>query len=399
MKNVTGNVMNLNHFVDFYYLEALRANISMAKNANKNFQFRRAVEKLETDVNDAFDALTQTMALRIYVYLWGAALGEVMYAHEYCDEGLAEVTDDWSYRQAFDYFPSEHNVQMVKNAFGQYWQSSGYGGRKWKQIVEGMELYGKISDAAFIDHAVDLEHNGGCVFDKTNEQPFLLNCFAGIAQSTLKAFLDIKFSNDILNNVQGWQFAVSRKVYSLVVRYSNVIEEISAVDFLNPSLEWLTPFTVEWNDFDSEFTMTDAESGRQCNNCGCSISEWEFVWVNDEEYCNECTTTCEHCDETVLSSDTTYIDGENETWCDDCAHTHSVTCEECNKDYNTDNTVYTEDEYTVCEGCAVQCEHCKEFHYNMEEHVESEHEAEEEEELHPLPFDSGRRDYSHENLH
>jgi tetratricopeptide (TPR) repeat protein len=390
MQNVTGNVMTMKHFVDFYYLEALRANIAMAKYANKDFQFRRAVEKLESDVETAFNSLTQTMALRIYVYLWGAALGEAQYAHENCEYKIEEIDEgNFAYRHAFNFCPSEHNVNMVKDVFGQNWSSGGYGGDAWYQIVEGMELYGKITDAAFIDHTVDLEHNGGCVFNKTGASPFNMNCYTNdFDGSDLHYFLDVKFHNDILNDTNHRRYEVSRKVYSLVVRYSNIIENIKAVDFLVPSLEWLSPFTVEWNDFEAEFTWVEAEGRRMsCEKCGCTMSEYEENYVNDMSVCNDCVTTCENCHETVLNDDSQYVDGEHETWCDDCASNHMATCDGCNKEYHTDHTVHTEDGYDFCENCAETCEECGEIHYNMKEHMAEEHETEEGE-THPLPFDS-----------
>lgn len=386
MKNVTGNTMVMNHFVDFYCLEALRAGITMSKSANPDYLFRRSVEKLESDVNEAFDTLCETMALRIYVYLWGAALGEAQYAGEYCETQIDELTD-FSYRNAFDFFPTEHNVKMVKEIFGQYWSCSGYGGKKWKEIVEGMELYGKITNAAFIDHAVDLEHNGGCVFDKTNSSPFLMNCFDyNFGARELRSFLNFKFSGDILNGRKDYR--VSRKVFSLVNRYSNVIEKIESVDYLVPELEWLSPYTVEWNDYgENEFSVTDADNGVECENCGCKVNEDDIYYVNDSNLCSDCVEQCEHCMEYVNKNDTQYIDGENETWCDECAMKHKTCCDECGKDFHYENTYATEDDYCVCDNCKQECEECGEIHFDMEYHMEHEHAKEEGDDF-PLPFDA-----------
>lgn len=70
---ITGNEMTMAHFHDFYFLEAMQAGLSMAKVTNPEFQFRRSVEKLESDINETFAKLTQTMAFRIYVYLYAAS--------------------------------------------------------------------------------------------------------------------------------------------------------------------------------------------------------------------------------------------------------------------------------------------------------------------------------------
>lgn len=371
--NVTGNVMTMKHFVDFYYLEALRAGILMAKSAKPEFQFRRAVEKLEKDVNEAFDTLSKTMALRIYVYLWGASLGEAMYASEQCEEAIEEL-EAFGYTRTFRYFPTEHNVNTVKHIFRQDGWDGSYGGRAWLEIVEGMELYGKITDAAFIDHCVDLEHNGGCVFNKTGEHPFLLNCntidFNG---RSLHRFLNYKFSDDILCGT--YSYDVSRKVYNLVVRYSNIIDTISAVDCLTIGIEWLSPYTVEWNENIIEFSLTECNNGVHCNSCGDTVSEDDAFFVNDEYLCSDCTETCEHCNAVVHKNDASYIDGEDETWCDECKDEFMVTCEECNKDFHLDNTGMTDDDVSLCNECMedAKCEICDKHYYNMQEHDAEEH--------------------------
>lgn len=386
--NVTGNVMTLRHFTDFYYLEALRAGISMAKSANPDNLFRRSFEKLEIDVNEAFDALSDTMAIRIWLYLWGAALGEAQYAGENCETEIEEL-QNFGYSETFDYFPTEYNIEMVKDVFGQYWASGGYGGEAWKSIVEGMELYGKISNAAFIDHAVDLEHNGGCVFDKTHASPFNLNCFSGYSSHNLKRFLDEKFSEDILNSEKYHE--VSRKVYNLVTRYSNIVEKITAVEYLQPTLEWLTPFSIEWNSFDNTFTMVEADGGYHCAHCGDKIDCDYCVSINDQMYCDDCTSRCDNCGDAELTCYMEYIDGEHQDWCGGCVQEYKATCEGCNKDFHADNASATEDDYTLCNDCLdeYKCETCDEYHYNLPEHKHEEHDEELTETTQDTPSESG----------
>lgn len=377
--NVSGNQMNLRHFHDFYLLEAMRAGITMAKSAHPDYAFRKAVTRLESDVEAAFETLSATMAKRIWVYLWGAALGEVVYAHENCDEGIDELREvSFTYRLTFDYYPTEENIDTVKNVFSQYWHSGGYGGDLWAMITNAVGLYGNIPNAAFIDHAVDLEHNGGCVFDKTGSaSPLNLNCFGGYGGDSLKHFLNHKFAHDILNRDMDYQqIFASRKVHSLLTRYNNIIEKIGAVDFVDVSIEWLQDITITWSDdaYDNTFTVVEASSRYSCAHCGDSMGEDEGHWIDEELVCCNCSTYCEKCGEYVMNDDTQWIDGEGETWCDSCAE-DVVTCEECNKDYNIDNTTGTEDGYNICTDCVndCTCEHCGEVHYNLPEHVESEH--------------------------
>lgn len=377
MKNVTGNVMTIEHIQDFYYLEALRSNLMMAKSSHPEFHFRRAVEKLENDIDEAFNTLSERMALHIWIYLWGACLGEAEYAGSMCEYTIPELRN-FGYTQTFNYFPTEENIQKVIDVYDQEWSSSGYGGKAWKQITEAVALYGKIPHAAFIDHTVDLEHNGGCVFNKTGKEPFHLDCNGSYDGGDLHNFLDAKFAKDILNETPRYvhYVNVSRKVYDLIVRYSNVITPVKAVEFAMPRLEWLSQITVEWNDgaFENTFGWVESEENERnrCAGCGDHACDNCGTYVYGRIYCSSCVTKCELCDRYVTNGDTTYIDGEDATWCDNCAQSHMDTCQECGHDYHTDNFTCTTDDECLCNDCAqsYECKYCDEVHYtDMDEHM------------------------------
>lgn len=258
----TGNVMTLEHFHDFYYLEALSAAITMEYSNNPNAQFKHSLNRLETDVREAFAHLTHEMAFRIYVYLWAASLGEARYARghnlPYWIDDINGLDRSSVYHLALDYFPCDENIKTLKNVFNQSWGGA-YGGKAWLNIVEAMEMYGKVSDATFIDHSVDLEHNGGCVFSKSAK--FGLDCFAYDA-SDLKSFLDFKFSGNLLESPapdrrHTTSFTrISHKVYRLIERYMNICTEMGtgkyirtliALQLLKPELAWLDGYSVEWD--------------------------------------------------------------------------------------------------------------------------------------------------------
>lgn len=260
-KNWTGNMMTLEHFNDFYMLEALMAAITMEYSAHPDYEFRHSVVRLEADVKEAFAHLTHEMALRIYVYLWSAALGEARYAQDfnlkYYIKGLHGLSRSSVYDKALSYFPCQENVTILKNVFNQKWGGA-YGGEAWLNIVEAMEMYGKVSDATFIDHSVDLEHNGGCVFSKSAK--FGLDCDA-YSPYYLKKFLDFKFAKNILEDLNDHggevtRVRVSRKVYGLIERFINVCVPVGssrydrmivAKHFIQPSLSWLSGYSVEWD--------------------------------------------------------------------------------------------------------------------------------------------------------
>jgi hypothetical protein len=47
-----------------------------------------------------------------------------------------------------------------------FWAGNAYGGVKWGDIINAALLYKKIPDKIFVDHVIDLCHNGGTAFDK-----------------------------------------------------------------------------------------------------------------------------------------------------------------------------------------------------------------------------------------
>lgn len=378
--NVSGNVMNMMHFHDFYYLEAMRAGMSMAKAAKPDAHFRRSFERLENDIENAFEELSERMAIHIWVYLWGACLGEAQYARaEGCEMEIEEIRDA-SYGIAFDFFPSPENIEKVAFVFGQRGWSSGFGGKAWKQITEALHMYGNVPNAAFIDHTVDLEHNGGCVFNKTGASPFYLDCYDDrYSTSNLKSFLDAKFSTDILRKKPLYITRVSDKVMRFVQRYNNVVEPVAAADFLTNGIEWLVPFSVNWNGY-GELTIIESDgegsSSNRCHECGDHACDNCGQIVNHRMYCMSCVTKCPKCKGWVKNDDATYLSGERETWCDDCAENAS-TCEQCDKTFSDDNMHF--DDVALCESCKAEheCKFCGEVHYKeLDEHVAENHKDE-----------------------
>lgn len=386
--NVSGNTMTMAHFHDFYFLEAMRAGLSMAKSAKPDFQFRHSVERLEADIESAFNTLTHQMAMRIYVYLYAAALGEARHADAMCETHITELRNsarDAVYEKSIRYFPSDENVEILRGMFTQKWLSSGFGGKNWLDIVEGMMLYGKISDAAFIDHAVDLEHNNGSVFTKSAYN-VKVQCFGSYDANNLRTFLNIKFAHDILNwNDTMWngkysyRWDVSSKVYRLLSRYSNIVEPIHAVDFCVPELEWLEGYEVEWEY--NTFTVTDSRksiSWQHCDLCNARIDGNDHEHVNSNCVCRRCYAkyddTCDHCNKQARSRSLVYVADKRENFCQSCVSTFTETCNECKRVVY--HYITTDDDNSfLCADCQVGhfCDDCGEFYSDIESHNKEEH--------------------------
>jgi hypothetical protein len=286
---------------------------------------------------------------------------------------------------ALSYFPDEQTVEIVKSIFEQEWASGGYGGDAWLQIVNGMCLYGQIPDAAFIDHIVDLEHNSGTVLDKSARKYTNFNTDGAY---DLRKFLNYKFSNDILRD--NFRFDVSRKLHSLVVRFSNIIEPLQSAECLRPRLEKLSDYTVEWDN--EHLSVEDAQGGPRCAICDDKISEDDHEHTPGGEcICSSCYydnyTTCDNCDKT-FDRDDLHETTDGLDLCEDCLSKKGyVMCEDCGN--YSDEYVISSDGETFCNNCKDSnvdyCETCEEYYTDITWHNDNTHETENEQEEEKTP--------------
>lgn len=378
------NKMTMRHFYDFYYLEALRAGMSMAISANPEIEFKHSFERLRIDVEKEFTKVTTIMAERIRFYLWAACLGEARHAHDRCEQALEEISDGESRHSVFNKannFPvTSENLDSVCFIFGQEWGGA-YGGRAWLNIANAIRLYDEVSPATFIDYAIDLEHNGGNVFTKSQGQyePVNLNVDD---QNEIGYFLNFKFAKDILTDKYHNDAQVTTRTYNLLQRYNNVVSKVRMDNLKTYRFnETLDAFDVEFGD--EELTVTEAGGGLRCADCGDKIDPEDHAHNPDEEcICESCAdnyATCEKCDKHFDNSDIVEVEG----WsvCENCAMTKlgAVKCNDCG-DWTTEY-IMTEDSYDYyCGNCqdGLFCNKCDEYHDDMKWHNEHEHAEEEE---------------------
>src|SRR5688572_3633465 len=91
----TKTKMNLNYLNDFYLLEALKADIVSQCASNPDMEFKHSVSKLREDIQETCEETYPNMALRIFVYLYAACLGEARHAASQKAElfYLTEITE------------------------------------------------------------------------------------------------------------------------------------------------------------------------------------------------------------------------------------------------------------------------------------------------------------------
>lgn len=244
--------MYLAHFHDFYFLEALKANISMAKSANPELQFSHSVNKLEEDVEAFYDYFVPNIAFRTFVYLYAVCYGEARHAREnqavdryFPSTGGLHRTE--CYTHVLEFPPNKENLNTLTDIFKQEWRS-GFGGQAWLNIAEALRYYGNVSDAAFIDHVIDLEHNGGTAFNKEDARKAIL-FDTSYPSDHFKNFLDWKFSKNILETPPQFLSKVSLtgQVFRLVMRY-NLIFRTKPTNWVSRGNQTLTEYTVVWGE-------------------------------------------------------------------------------------------------------------------------------------------------------
>lgn len=230
MTVITQTPMKLSHFHDFYYLQALQAAIMTEIARDPQQQFRRSVEKLQLDLQETCDDIIPNMAKRVFVYLYAACLGESRHARSatvrerFVAETLKASRND-CFKSVTEYAPIRENLNALVTIFSQTWRS-GYGGPAWKQIADALVSYGKIPDAAWLDHVVDLEHNNGTAFNKVDALDTVH--FHTDYPHRFRSFLDYKFSQDLLRTPMHDKYDdtvtlnVSGKVFKLIARWATI---------------------------------------------------------------------------------------------------------------------------------------------------------------------------------
>ena len=244
----TKTIMEMAHFHDFYFLQALEFAVNNEVSQNPERGFLRSVEKLQEDIAEAQNDIYPKIALRTFLYLYVACLGEARHANDSTAEEFfipetVQTNRAKLYTDATDYFPTEHNIETLVRVFDQKW-SSGFGGGAWKAIAEALYSYKNQSNSFFIDHVVDLEHNNGTAFSKSDAKETIK--FDVEYEGHFRYFLDYKFSKNILEKSYRDTLKITPRVYKLIERYSMIFGKRMPY-WVEPSLVALDDYYIYWN--------------------------------------------------------------------------------------------------------------------------------------------------------
>ena len=199
---------------EFYALQAVEATMHTQYG-------RHSHERWTQDFYEYKESFESKIAEMFRDYLALIVLGELRHANEYSEKGLKFEFVDFNQRinreQCFikrRIFTKESTFRCGIKLFNELyngWHES-YGGTAWYGIAKSGLMYGKESNTVFIDHCFDLEHNGGCIF---NKHAFL---FAG--PYDIIVFLDLK--RKAMNTYQIIQYAQTKTLRSLIQRAFNL---------------------------------------------------------------------------------------------------------------------------------------------------------------------------------
>ena len=248
MTVITETIMNMQHFHDFYVLQAMQAATAVELAGNEELMFLKAVEKFESDLDRTIETMSENIALRTFMYLYAASLGEARHAKGTVAKYLYLETDGKSryfwFEHASEYRPTKANLTTLKKIFDQDWRA-GYGGKAWGDIVQALIEYDAMDKTAWIDHVVDIEHNNGTAFSKPDGYRTIK--FSIDYPSRFSSFLDYKFRMDILRDAPDFtsRLRVSQKVYTMLERFCTVFKRPMPKHIV-PQLDNLGSYVVEW---------------------------------------------------------------------------------------------------------------------------------------------------------
>lgn len=175
---------------EFYALEALNVLVSRDRE-----QFLPSHERFARDVREYARRFDAAFARACYDYIHIASVGEARHASQMCAlkipgfENGQQRTD--AGRRGAKYTPASIRKTCAQ-IFDAKWNSDSYGGKAWGQGIAAIDLLEISGPHLFCDHCVDLQHNSGCLFNKSDYRIFYVQ-----SHGFLVSYLDWK--RDSLN--------------------------------------------------------------------------------------------------------------------------------------------------------------------------------------------------------
>ena len=255
----------------FYIVESVKC--LLADKDSDYTPFRHSHEAWKERFDTYADSFNERLAHLLYDYTALVVAGEMRHcvdkaSHTLTDRQWISTCTHTDRETCYERAPLHWNAESILKsgvaAFGSdvMWVS-GYGGKKWCAIAEAGLMYKKVPDVIFIDHCVDLTHNGSIYFDKGAG---LINL--DYTQEYLD-FLDFKYSAHPMSIVTDCccQFKDLRKLIAeaqtlqVLSKYFQIRRDYSMAD---GTLDDIYPIPVEWDPDVLQPTLKRTKNGRFC---------------------------------------------------------------------------------------------------------------------------------------
>jgi hypothetical protein len=312
------------------------------------------------------------VSARFLSYLWYASWGEARNAKYHMVGEIPDCitlgcTRSTSAMEATEFNP-EDNWQDLVSVFSDNKWDSAFGGDKWAEILSSFQYYYDYPTmrGIFIDLVVDLEHNGGCVFDKEvagRESGIGLDIYG----SDLHALLNYKKEYSLFLCKNPWVSNVSERTQDICheVLYACGLHP----EYVHPAVKsTITGYRPIWGeDKIKYYDYIDCCSCESCKWCG-SVIACNHVYYNEGgyAYCENCYidlySHCEKCNGEISNNGAVYLDGS--TYCEYCAKKVGNMCWKCDEWYLYDDLI--EVNYDLyCPDCLAEeftlCSECEEY--------------------------------------
>ena len=199
---------------EFYALQAVEATMHTEYG-------RHSHDKWIQDFYSYKESFESKIAKMFKDYLALIVLGELRHCNNYSDKGLSFEFVDFnrtiSRNRCFverRFFTKESVFRCGVKMFNELYNSwhDSYGGTAWYGIAKAGLMYGKESNTVFIDHCFDLEHNGGCIFNK--------HAFMFDGPNDIITFLDLK--RKAMNTYRIMRHSQTKTLRNLIQRAFNL---------------------------------------------------------------------------------------------------------------------------------------------------------------------------------
>jgi len=316
-------------FTEFYMLDAVALKL---RDAGEDALWRPSIAYLNDMLNEVKPRFEKNFGRILRDYLWISSLGEARHAGRCIKFYLPDIPQgsrSETYIDGYDYPPTEYNREQVRSVFEDFGWGGGYGGDAWGSIVRALDLYNDTTPVGiFIDHAADLQHNGGMAFNKNpefwdwnpghNQFMSMMNMKAGT--DDLLFNLDSVYTQDRVNKYTSSEV---KKIVNLAwARFDCLPKKWS---FMNGvSGRYKLSLYVSYGISE----LSPPESKYKCSYCYDPIGT-DYMEHNGEYACSDCYSYCEYCHEDKHPATVQHYDGVDQDLCDRCREDYTSTCTQC----------------------------------------------------------------------